>query len=105
MIDHHRDPRCVRTGEGVDFTEDPRIEQYERERAEAIDIAHRAMRSSYIGAPPPGLRGDADRMVAALLAAGWTPPGAQATEYAEVGAKTYRRRVIVVEDWTELPRG
>jgi len=86
-------------------TEDPRIEQYERERAEAIDIAHRAMATSYIGAPPPGLRGDADRMVAALLAAGWVPPGGWTTEYAEVEDKTFRRRVIVVEDWTEVPRG
>ncbi|MFC3516931.1 hypothetical protein ACFORO_42690 [Amycolatopsis halotolerans] len=32
------------------------------------------MTSSYIGATPPGLRGDADRMVAALINAGWTPP-------------------------------
>jgi hypothetical protein len=82
--------------------EDHRVEQYERERAEAVDAAHRAMLTSYIGAPPPGLRGDADRMVAALLKAGWTPPGAPTTEHAEVGAKTYRRRVIVVDDWTEV---
>jgi hypothetical protein len=53
--------------------DDPRIEQYERERDEAIEIAHKAMVSSYIG-PPPKLRGDAERMVAALLKAGWTPP-------------------------------
>lgn len=84
---------------------DPRVHQYERERAEAVEIAHRAMATSYIGAPPPGLRGDADRMVAALLAAGWTPPGELTTEYAECGGKSYRRRVNVVEDWTEVPRG
>ncbi|WP_143051048.1 hypothetical protein [Amycolatopsis pretoriensis] len=63
------------------------------------------MSTSYIGAPPPGLRGDADRMVAALLAAGWTPPSELTAEYATAGMKTYRRRVIVVEDWTEVPRG
>ncbi len=83
-------------------TEDPRIEQYERERAEAAELAHRAMQSSYIGPPPANLRGDADRMVAALLKAGWTPPGGQTTEHAQLGGKTYRRRVIVVEDWAEV---
>lgn len=55
-------------------SEDRRIDQYERERAAAIVVAHKAMASSYIGAPPPDLRGDADRMVGALLKAGWTPP-------------------------------
>lgn len=115
---------------------DPRIAQYERERADAIEIAHRAMATSYIGAPPANLRGDADRMVAALLKAGWTPPSETVVEHAigvtdgskqvrpndpqidriwpladwipahqRFGGKVYRRRVIVVEDWSEVPRG
>lgn len=115
---------------------DPREAQYERERADAVEVAHRAMLTSYIGTPPAGLRGDADRMVAALIKAGWTPPGESTTEHAvrmsgggmhvrtsdpEVeriyplaewiatrqrdGDKIFRRRVIVVEDWTEVPRG
>ncbi|MFI6304292.1 hypothetical protein ACIBCH_20675 [Amycolatopsis thailandensis] len=84
---------------------DPRVERYERERTEAIELAHRAMLTSYIGGPPPGLRGDADRMVAALLKAGWTPPGDTVVENATVGQKAFRRRVIVVEDWREVPRG
>ncbi|WP_290055651.1 hypothetical protein [Amycolatopsis solani] len=87
------------------MTDDPRIGQYERERAEAVELAHRAMLTSYIGAPPPGLRGDADRMVAALLKAGWTPPGELTAEHAWVDGKAYRRRVIVVEDWTEVAGG
>ncbi|EOD66885.1 hypothetical protein [Amycolatopsis vancoresmycina] len=117
------------------MAEDPRIEQYERERADAIELAHRAMLTSYIGAPPPGLRGDADRMVAALINAGWTPPSEPATEHAEQytsgamlvrnpapevervypltqwiqdqqrhGGRIFKRRVIVVDDWTEVPR-
>jgi len=64
------------------MTADPRIAQYERERAGAVELAHRAMATSYIGTPPPGLRGDADRMVAALLKAGWTPPGEPIVEHA-----------------------
>jgi len=115
---------------------DPRIAEFERERADAIEIAHKAMTSSYIGAPPPGLRGDADRMVAALLKAGWTPPSEPVTEHAEQytsgamlvrnsalevervypleqwvpdqqqhGGRIFKRRVIVVDDWTEVPRG
>ena len=85
--------------------DDPRIAGYERERAAAVELAHRAMLTSYIGSPPPGLRGDADRMVAALLKDGWTPPGETVTETAMVGEKVFRRRVIVVEDWREVPRG
>ncbi|WP_037355477.1 hypothetical protein [Amycolatopsis orientalis] len=69
--------------------DDPRIAQYERERAEAIEIAHKAMTTSYIGAPPPGLRGDADRMVAALIKAGWTPP--QADEVPRVADALHAR--------------
>ncbi|MCU1687758.1 MAG: hypothetical protein JWQ81_8497 [Amycolatopsis sp.] len=55
--------------------------QYEAERAEAIEVAHKAMISSYIGGPPK-LRGDAERMVAALIKAGWTPPAEPAIEHA-----------------------
>lgn len=115
--------------------DDPRIAQFEAERAAAVELAHRAMATSYIGAPPANLRGDADRMVAALLKAGWTPPGGAVVEHAigmsggsmqirptypEVervyplaqwipdhqrdGGKVYKRRVIVVDDWTEVPR-
>lgn len=112
---------------------DPRIAQYEQERADAVELAHKAMSSSYIGAPPANLRGDADRMVAALLKAGWTPPGGTIVEHASPYAwgamlvrgddenldREYpldrwiadeqrlggvmRRRIIVVEDWTEVP--
>lgn len=97
--------------------DDPRIAQYERERADAIEIAHKAMATSYIGAPPANLRGDADRMVAALIKAGWTPPSETVVEskyldYHHIPGGTmddepieYRRRVIVVEDWSEVPRG
>ncbi len=113
--------------------DDPRVAQFERERADAVELAHRAMATSYIGAPPPGLRGDADRMVAALIKQGWTPPGERTTEHAlkmsgggmhvrptglervyplgewivdaqRVGYQVYRRRIIVVDDWTEVPR-
>ena len=35
--------------------DDPRVAQFERERADAVELAHRAMATSYIGAPPPGL--------------------------------------------------
>lgn len=84
---------------------DPRVELYERERAEAVELAHRAMLTSYIGAPPAGLRGDADRMVGALLKAGWTPPSDAVVENATVGEKVFRRKVILVEDWREVPRG
>ena len=117
------------------MTDDPRVAEYERERADAVELAHRAMLTSYIGAPPPGLRGDADRMVAALLKAGWTPPSEPVTEHAvrmSGGAmevrnpdseriyplrewikamqdvhctRVFKRRVIVVDDWTEVPRG
>lgn len=116
------------------MADDPRIAQYEQERADAIDIAHRAMATSYIGAPPANLRGDADRMVAALLKAGWTPPGGTVVEHGLLmsgggvhvraddiehvypladwiehhkrqGAQVMCRRVIVVEDWSEVPRG
>lgn len=62
---------------------DPRLAQYEAERAAAVEIAHKAMLSSYIG-PPPKLRGDAERMVTALILAGWTPPGTGSrTEHVE----------------------
>lgn len=113
--------------------DDPRADQYERERAEAVEVAHKAMLTSYIGAPPAGLRGDADRMVAALLKAGWTPPREPVVEHAlkmsgggmqvrptglervyplgewiadeqRVGHRVLRRRVVVVDDWTEVPR-
>lgn len=84
---------------------DPRVEEYERERADAVEVAHRAMLTSYIGAPPPGLRGDADRMVAALLKVGWTPPGESILKHAALGPRMFRRRVILVEDWREVPRG
>lgn len=115
-------------------TEDPRVAQFEREREEAVQAAHKAMTTSYIGKPPPIQRGDADRMAAALLKAGWTPPSETAVEHGLLmsgggvhvradgiervypladwieaqkrqGAHVMRRRVIVVEDWTELPRG
>lgn len=118
------------------MTDDPRIVEFERERTEAVELAHRAMLTSYIGAPPPGLRGDADRMVAALLKAGWTSPGGTVVEHAvrmsdggmhvrnqhpqtervypladwikamhEVHqTRVFKRRVIVVEDWTEVPK-
>lgn len=81
--------------------DDPRVAQYARERAEAVELAHRAMLTSYIGGPPAGLRGDADRMVAALIKEGWTPPGDAVTESAMVGGKVFRRKVILVEDWRE----
>jgi hypothetical protein len=55
-------------------TEDVEAERYAQDRAEAIDAAHRAMLSSYIGKPPPILRGDAERMVDALIARGRGPP-------------------------------
>lgn len=113
---------------------DPRIAQYEQERADAVELAHKAMSSSYIGAPPANLRGDADRMVAALLKAGWTPPAETVVEHGllmsgggvhvrpdgiehvypladwieahqRLGSHVMRRRVIVVEDWNEVPRG
>lgn len=116
------------------MSDDPRIGQYERERDAAVTLAHQAMLTSYIGAPPPGLRGDADRMVAALIKVGWTPPGEQTVEHAlelpsggmqvradglervypldqwivdkqHQGARVHRRRIIVVDDWTEVRRG
>lgn len=129
--------RCVRSRAWQDTRSgvaqcpvDPRIAQYEAERAEAIELAHKAMSSSYIG-PPPKLRGDAERMVAALLKAGWTPPSGTEVEYAqplagggaqvraEGFADTYpvdqwisdvkacggyiiRRKIIVVEDWVDV---
>ena len=64
------------------MTDDPHIARYEQEYAAGVEIAHKAMISSYIG-PPPKLRGDAERMVAALLVAGWTPPAppAEPVEY------------------------
>jgi hypothetical protein len=87
--------------------DDPRIALYEQERAAAIEIAHKAMATSYIGAPPANLRGDADRMVAALLKAGWTPPGETVVEedWDPVSGRHFRRRVIVVEDWSEKHQG
>lgn len=116
------------------MTEDPRIAEFERERDEAVELAHRAMLTSYIGKPPPIMRGDADRMVAALLKAGWTPPSEAVVEHAvrmsDGGmhvrnahpqtervypltewiramytvhqTRVFKRRVIVVEDWTEV---
>lgn len=85
------------------MTDDP----YAQERAEAVELAHKAMASSYIGAPPPRLRGDAERMVAALVKAGWTPPSVGIDEYTVTGVwrQTFRRRVIVVEDWREVTSG
>lgn len=113
-----------------DLPEDSRIAQFEQEREEAIAAAHKAMSSSYIGKPPPNLRGDADRMVAALLKLGWTPPGGTVTEIGErdhlgemkvwepedsdyphnnrimrslrMGGRPMRRKVIVVEDWSPV---
>lgn len=38
------------------------------------DAMHKRMTSSYIGAPPPGLRGDAERAVWAVIHEGWQPP-------------------------------
>lgn len=114
---------------------DPRILQFERERADAVELAHRAMATSYIGGPPAGLRGDADRMVAALIKQGWTPPSKAVTEHAvelcgslqlrsdhpdidtlyplaewtpdwqRRGVHVFKRRIVVVDDWTEVPRG
>lgn len=52
------------------------------EREEAIGWAHKAMLSSYIGKPPPIMRGDAERMVDALIAHGWGPlPAEEPVDY------------------------
>lgn len=55
------------------MTEDAETTRYEAERTRAIEIAPHAMTRTYIGSPPK-LRGDAERMVTALIEAGWTPP-------------------------------
>lgn len=53
--------------------------EYNAEFEHAIDMVHRAMISSYIGAPPPKLRGDAERMVARIVQLGWSPPVSSAS--------------------------
>lgn len=85
---------------------DPRIAQFERERAEAVELAHRAMLTSYIGGPPAGLRGDADRMVAALIKVGWTPPGERTTEDGDVLVPAaWQPGQPLPADWRTEPRG
>lgn len=59
---------------------DPRVAQYAAERDDLAAAIHKAMASSYIGPPRPMLLGDADRAVAAVLAAGWRPPAEGAVE-------------------------
>lgn len=54
-------------------SEDALADQFEQERAELAAKIHKAMLSSYIGPPPPMLRGDADRAVGAVITAGWVP--------------------------------
>jgi hypothetical protein len=49
-------------------------EDHEAQREALADAIHKRMTSSYIGAPPPRLRGDAERAVWAVIHEGWQPP-------------------------------
>lgn len=49
-------------------------EAHEAQRDELAAKILKRMRSSYIGAQPPGLRGDAERAVWAVIHEGWQPP-------------------------------
>lgn len=49
-------------------------EDHEAQREALADAIHRRMTSSYISAPPPRLRGDAERAVWAVVHEGWQPP-------------------------------
>lgn len=49
-------------------------EDHEAQREALADAIHKRMTSSYIGAPPPKLRGDAERAVWAVIHEGWQPP-------------------------------
>lgn len=49
-------------------------DDHEAQRDELAAKILKRMRSSYIGAQPPGLRGDAERAVWAVIHEGWQPP-------------------------------
>lgn len=49
-------------------------EDHEAQREALAAAMHKRMTSSYIGAPPPKLRGDAERAVWAVIHEGWQPP-------------------------------
>jgi hypothetical protein len=49
-------------------------DDHEAQREALAAAIHKRMRSSYIGAPPPLLRGDAERAVWAVIHEGWSPP-------------------------------
>lgn len=49
-------------------------EDHEAQREALAAAIHKRMTSSYIGAPPPKLRGDAERAVWAVIHEGWQPP-------------------------------
>jgi hypothetical protein len=49
-------------------------EDHEAQREALADAIHKRMTSSYIGAPPPKLRGDAERAVWAVIHERWQPP-------------------------------
>lgn len=53
-------------------------EDHEAQREALAAAIHKRMTSSYIGAPPPGLRGDAERAVWAVIHEGWQPPPSEA---------------------------
>lgn len=58
---------------------DPRIGQYEAERAKLATAIHKRVNLSSIARTVPYLVGDADRAVTAVVAEGWTPPAGYAT--------------------------
>ena len=49
-------------------------EDHEAQREALAAAMHKRMTSSYIGAPPPKLRGDAERATWAVIHEGWQPP-------------------------------
>ena len=78
-------------------------EDHEREREKLADAIHKRMVSSYIGAPPPKLRGDAERAVWAVIHEGWQPPPSEAL-IDHVWRKAHALE-MACNGWSRIQRG
>jgi len=78
-------------------------EDHEAQREALAAAMLKRMTSSYIGAPPPALRGDAERAVWAVVWEGWQPPVTDAL-IDHVWNKAHALE-MAVNGWPRIQRG